>query len=152
MFGLPFCLSTEESQRRGILPLGSMFLKHITFESLTGLKFEKGEVWSDNPLKLYFNANLTLFSWRPLEGPLIKFTNVMKGWQQRWFLLDPESGMLEYFEVSILTANIIRRSITIIFEYLTSNKLRVMLNAIWWLYLCITVLIFVYMHIPVVNE
>jgi len=54
----------------------------------------------------------------------------MKGWQQRWFLLDPESGMLEYFEVSILTANIIRRSITIIFEYLTSNKSQVMLNAI----------------------
>ncbi|KAL4224720.1 Oxysterol-binding protein-related protein 10 [Mactra antiquata] len=36
--------------------------------------------------------------WRPLEGQLTKFTNVMKGWQPRWFLLDPESGMLEYFE------------------------------------------------------
>ena len=23
----------------------------------------------------------------------------MKGWQHRWFMLDPESGMLEYFEV-----------------------------------------------------
>lgn len=24
----------------------------------------------------------------------------MKGWQHRWFILDPESGMLEYFEVN----------------------------------------------------
>ncbi|XP_052215896.1 oxysterol-binding protein-related protein 11-like isoform X3 [Dreissena polymorpha] len=37
-------------------------------------------------------------SWQSLEGQLTKFTNVMKGWQPRWFLLDPDSGMLEYFE------------------------------------------------------
>lgn len=35
-----------------------------------------------------------------MEGQLLKYTNVMKGWQTRWFLLDPDSGMLEYFEVS----------------------------------------------------
>ncbi|XP_064601309.1 oxysterol-binding protein-related protein 11-like, partial [Liolophura sinensis] len=35
---------------------------------------------------------------KPLEGQLYKYTNVMKGWQYRWFVLDPESGMLEYFE------------------------------------------------------
>ena len=40
-------------------------------------------------------------SWKPLEGQLTKFTNVMKGWQHRWFILDPESGMLEYFEVGM---------------------------------------------------
>ncbi|KAL5007603.1 hypothetical protein ScPMuIL_016409 [Solemya velum] len=34
----------------------------------------------------------------PLEGQLYKYTNVMKGWQYRWFLLDPYSGMLDYFE------------------------------------------------------
>ncbi|XP_052800561.1 oxysterol-binding protein-related protein 11-like isoform X2 [Mya arenaria] len=39
-----------------------------------------------------------LKNWQPLEGQLTKFTNVMKGWQPRWFLLDPDSGMLEYFE------------------------------------------------------
>lgn len=33
-----------------------------------------------------------------MEGLLNKYTNVVKGWQHRWFLLDPQSGMLEYFE------------------------------------------------------
>lgn len=31
------------------------------------------------------------------EGQLYKFTNVVKGWQYRWFVLDSESGTLEYF-------------------------------------------------------
>ena len=31
------------------------------------------------------------------EGQLSKFTNVVKGWQYRWFVLNPESGNLEYF-------------------------------------------------------
>ncbi|XP_021930327.1 oxysterol-binding protein-related protein 11-like isoform X2 [Zootermopsis nevadensis] len=31
------------------------------------------------------------------EGQLCKYTNVMKGWQFRWFLLDPETGVLDYF-------------------------------------------------------
>ncbi|XP_041366890.1 oxysterol-binding protein-related protein 11-like [Gigantopelta aegis] len=35
---------------------------------------------------------------QPLEGLLNKYTNVMKGWQFRWFVLDPVSGALEYFE------------------------------------------------------
>jgi hypothetical protein len=34
------------------------------------------------------------------EGQLYKYTNVMKGWQFRWFVLDPETGVLEYFLVS----------------------------------------------------
>ncbi|KAK3790351.1 hypothetical protein RRG08_008053 [Elysia crispata] len=34
----------------------------------------------------------------PMEGQILKFTNVMKGFQYRWFVLDPDSGMLEYFE------------------------------------------------------
>ena len=33
----------------------------------------------------------------PFQGQLNKFTNVVKGWQYRWFVLDPESGRLEYF-------------------------------------------------------
>ncbi|KAI9563087.1 hypothetical protein GHT06_010544 [Daphnia sinensis] len=31
------------------------------------------------------------------EGQLLKYTNMMKGWQNRWFVLDPRTGMLEYF-------------------------------------------------------
>ncbi|XP_066996822.2 oxysterol-binding protein-related protein 11 isoform X2 [Anabrus simplex] len=31
------------------------------------------------------------------EGQLYKYTNVMKGWQYRWFILDPETGVLDYF-------------------------------------------------------
>jgi len=32
-----------------------------------------------------------------LEGPLSKWTNVMKGWQYRWFVLDDSSGLLSYY-------------------------------------------------------
>lgn len=33
----------------------------------------------------------------PLEGQLFKYTNVVKGWQFRWFVLNPETGYLEYY-------------------------------------------------------
>ena len=33
----------------------------------------------------------------PYEGLLHKYTNAMKGWQFRWFILSPESGELHYF-------------------------------------------------------
>ncbi|XP_057290683.1 oxysterol-binding protein-related protein 11-like [Hydractinia symbiolongicarpus] len=32
-----------------------------------------------------------------MEGQLSKFTNLMKGWQFRWFVLDPEKGTLTYY-------------------------------------------------------
>ncbi|PVD23588.1 hypothetical protein C0Q70_16860 [Pomacea canaliculata] len=32
-----------------------------------------------------------------MEGPLSKWTNVMKGWQYRWFVLDTSSGILSYY-------------------------------------------------------
>lgn len=32
-----------------------------------------------------------------LEGPLSKWTNVMKGWQFRWFVLEESSGLLSYY-------------------------------------------------------
>ncbi|KAK7100042.1 oxysterol-binding protein-related protein 9-like isoform X2 [Littorina saxatilis] len=32
-----------------------------------------------------------------MEGPLSKWTNVMKGWQYRWFVLDSNSGILSYY-------------------------------------------------------
>lgn len=31
------------------------------------------------------------------EGQLYKYTNVMKGWQHRWFVLNLETGILEYY-------------------------------------------------------
>jgi len=34
---------------------------------------------------------------RRWEGQLNKFTNVVKGWQYRWFVLEPELGQLQYF-------------------------------------------------------
>ena len=34
---------------------------------------------------------------RRWEGQLNKFTNVVKGWQYRWFVLDPSVGVLEYY-------------------------------------------------------
>ncbi|XP_069504909.1 oxysterol-binding protein-related protein 10 isoform X3 [Ambystoma mexicanum] len=34
---------------------------------------------------------------QPLEGVLSKYTNLLQGWQNRYFLLDFESGVLQYF-------------------------------------------------------
>lgn len=36
-----------------------------------------------------------------MEGQLSKFTNLVKGWQFRWFMLDAESGSLAYYLVSV---------------------------------------------------
>ena len=33
------------------------------------------------------------------EGPLCKWTNVIHGWQYRYFVLDPEQRMLIYYTV-----------------------------------------------------
>ena len=40
------------------------------------------------------NENLRYY-----EGQLVKFTNVVKGWQARWFILNPETGTLDYYLV-----------------------------------------------------
>ncbi len=32
-----------------------------------------------------------------MQGTLNKYTNVVKGWQNRWFVLDPQKGSLEYY-------------------------------------------------------
>lgn len=36
------------------------------------------------------------------SGQLSKYTNVVKGWQYRWFLLDPHTGMLHYYLVRLM--------------------------------------------------
>ena len=38
------------------------------------------------------------------EGQLNKFTNVMKGWQWRWFVVRPETGILDYHLMEDTTA------------------------------------------------
>jgi len=35
-----------------------------------------------------------------IEGPLSKWTNVVIGWQYRWFVLDEGAGVLWYYTVS----------------------------------------------------
>ncbi len=32
-----------------------------------------------------------------MEGNLSKWTNVMKGWQYRWFVLDESAGLFSYY-------------------------------------------------------
>ena len=32
-----------------------------------------------------------------LQGPLSKWTNVVQGWQYRWFVLDKTNGYLSYY-------------------------------------------------------
>lgn len=36
------------------------------------------------------------------SGQLSKYTNVVKGWQYRWFQLDPATGMLHYYLVRLI--------------------------------------------------
>lgn len=55
-------------------------------------------------LRLY--AVFTCIWQTEMEGLLNKYTNVMKGWQYRWFVMDADSGMLEYFEVSLYMKNL----------------------------------------------
>ena len=40
-----------------------------------------------------------------MEGPLSKWTNVMKGWQYRWFVLDDNAGLLSYYTVSLINVS-----------------------------------------------
>lgn len=42
-----------------------------------------------------------------LEGTLSKWTNVMKGWQYRWFVLDEYAGLLSYYTVCTICSLII---------------------------------------------
>jgi len=39
---------------------------------------------------------------QPLEGQLHKWTNPLKGWQPRWFVVDLQQSVLHYYTVSSL--------------------------------------------------
>lgn len=43
------------------------------------------------------NKTMNVQTRHPYEGLLHKYTNAMKGWQYRWFILSPETGELHYF-------------------------------------------------------
>lgn len=36
-----------------------------------------------------------------MEGSLSKWTNVVNGWQYRWFVLDDNAGLLSYYTVGM---------------------------------------------------
>lgn len=38
---------------------------------------------------------------KPFAGQLYKYTNVVKGWQHRWFLINDRTKLFEYFMVSL---------------------------------------------------
>lgn len=42
-----------------------------------------------------------IMSTTTMEGSLSKWTNVVNGWQYRWFVLDDNAGLLSYYTVSI---------------------------------------------------
>jgi len=44
-----------------------------------------------------FDRSESEASHKPIEGQLLKWTNVVKGWQMRWFYLSPDVGLLHYF-------------------------------------------------------
>lgn len=45
---------------------------------------------------------------RVMEGPLSKWTNVVHGWQYRWFVLDQASGLLSYYTVRDVLYSVVR--------------------------------------------
>lgn len=51
------------------------------------------------PLAVATSTSTTV-SKRFMEGPLSKWTNVVNGWQYRWFVLDQNAGLLSYYTVS----------------------------------------------------
>ena len=62
--------------------------------------------WRSSPCTCEWGQDFRLHSWEEnmassmMEGPLSKWTNVMQGWQYRWFVLDDNAGLLSYYTVS----------------------------------------------------
>ena len=47
--------------------------------------------------KIFPTFKLIIWCYNIFSGQLNKFTNVVKGWQYRWFVLTPETGNLDYY-------------------------------------------------------
>lgn len=50
-----------------------------------------------NSLLFLSNSSSIITFRREMEGPLSKWTNVLEGWQYRWFVLDETAGILTYY-------------------------------------------------------
>lgn len=87
-------------------------LKVLIFKWIFSTKtmFELFWIWRDIcplPVVSHDCQILLLVRMAVVEGPLSKWTNVMKGWQYRWFVLDEAAGLLSYFTVSFVNRNIV---------------------------------------------
>ena len=58
---------------------------------------------STSTVLAHVRATMAATSRRFMEGPLSKWTNVMNGWQYRWFVLDQSAGLLSYYTVGRFT-------------------------------------------------
>lgn len=56
----------------------------------------------ENYLWQVINNKIIIKMAAAMEGPLSKWTNVMKGWQYRWFVLDDNTGLLSYYTVQLI--------------------------------------------------
>ena len=68
-------------------------MNRITNDELESLSAEE----RNTILAVIERANQEEELHRPFEGRLMKWTNVMKGWQERWLFLSPDGGSLHYF-------------------------------------------------------
>lgn len=50
-----------------------------------------------HPLITIFSRFISKMEIQGIQGPLSKWTNVVKGWQYRWFVLDKINGCLSYY-------------------------------------------------------
>ena len=46
--------------------------------------------------------DIKIFQNPKMEGTLSKWTNVMKGWQYRWFVLDENAGLFSYYTRNLI--------------------------------------------------
>lgn len=90
---------TTHAQARAT-EIGCSVKREIPFQTLRAIPKR-----ARDGANLNINIIFKMSSARPnalgLEGPLSKWTNVMKGWQYRWFVLDQQTGLLSYYTVSI---------------------------------------------------
>lgn len=92
-------MEQESSSAKLLMPQSSA----VSYLDLRGLNEEEKErirkvVERDQEFKSQEGLNYVNSGFaRNMEGQLSKFTNLVKGWQFRWFVLDAEAGTLTYF-------------------------------------------------------
>jgi len=78
-----------------------------------------------------------------MEGSLSKWTNVVNGWQYRWFVLDDNAGLLSYYTVKIfLISSVAFRRVRLAFLFfLPVMRSRSSLSSIYFICAIITLVI-----------